>query len=191
MAIVSLALISTALAHDLARSESRLEVQGATVRCQLVVDLLEFPGVDTDANGRISYAELDRGIADVFARVKEHLVLRGGDEPSTIVLERHELIDEHTARLDLTYTFPSTVSHVELRSTFDRFARRPDHQHYVTISMGGVQERTILDAGHRSATFDRHWWTRTRTRTRIWLTVAAVAILGLRAAWFFRTNKQM
>ena len=63
-------------AHDLARSESRLNVEGSAVECQLIVDLLGFPGVDEDGNGAISYAELDRSIASVFARVKEHFVLR-------------------------------------------------------------------------------------------------------------------
>ena len=176
---------SPVLAHDLARSESRLEVQGATVQCQLIVDLLEFPGVDQDGNGTISYAELDRAIADIFARVKDHLVLRSPEPPSKIVMTRHDLVDEHTARLDLTYTFPEGVSRLDVTSTFDVLARRPDHQHYVTLRMAGGDDRAILDASRRTITFEHRWW----TRTSLWLTLAALAIVGLRVAWFLRARR--
>jgi hypothetical protein len=173
------------VAHDLARSESRLTVQGASVECQLTVDLLGFPGVDEDGNGAISYPELDRSIASVFARVKEHFVLRSPAEPSKILMTGHELLDEHTARLTLDYTFPSGLSQLAVTATFDRLTRRPDHQHFVIATIGGVEQRAVLDAGHSTVTFERGWW----TRTSLWLTLAAVAIIGLRAAWFFRARK--
>ncbi|HEX7795125.1 MAG TPA: hypothetical protein VF456_12275 [Vicinamibacterales bacterium] len=178
------AIASPALAHDLARSESRLEVQGAVVQCQLIVDLLEFPGVDQDRNGTISYAELDRSIADVFARIKANLILRSPDEPSRIVMTRHELLDEHTARLELVYTFPSNVSRLDVTSTFDQLARRPDHQHDVTIKIGGREERAVLDPSQRTVTFEDQWW----TRATVWLTVAALALIGGRVGWFLRSR---
>jgi hypothetical protein len=177
-------LRSPVLAHDLARSESTLDVRGASVQCQLIVDLLEFPDVDQDGNGTISYAELDRSIADIFGRVKDNLLLASPDAPTTIVMTRHELVDEHTARLDLAYTFPSTLSRLDVTSTFDRLARRPDHQHYVTIRFGGQEERAILDAARPSVTFEHRWW----TPTSLWLTVAALVIVGLRVAWFLRSK---
>ena len=161
-------------------------LQGATVHCQLTVDLLEFPGVDQDGNGTISYAELDQSIASIFARIKEHFVLRGPSEPSKIVMTRHELVDEHTARLDLSYTFPARLSRLEVTSTFDELARRPDHQHYVTATMGGVEERAILDASRRTVTFAPQRW----TRTSVWLTVAALVLIGGRVGWFvFQRNR--
>lgn len=184
-ALVVLVITSPVLAHDLARSESRLEVRGATVQCELIVDLLEFPGVDQDGNGIISYAELDQSIADIFARVKQHLVLASPEAPSQIVLRRHELVDEHTARLDLAYTFPSNVSRLGVTSTFDQLARRPDHQHYVTITMGGEEERAVLDPSRRTVTFEDHWW----TPTSVWLTVAALALIGGRVGWFLRSRR--
>jgi hypothetical protein len=183
-ALMMLAVVSPVLAHDLARSESRLEVQGAVVQCQLIVDLLEFPGVDQDGNGTISYAELDRSIADVFARVKANLVLRSPREPSRIVMVHDELVDEHTARLELVYTFPANISRLDVTSTFDQLARRPDHQHYVTINIGGNEHRAVLDAAQRTATFEDHWW----TRTTVWLTVAALALIGGRVGWFLRSR---
>jgi len=178
-------LESSVLAHDLARSESRFEVRGATVQCQLIVDLLEFPGVDQDGNGTISYSELDRSIGDIFARVKEHLVLRSAGAPSKIVLTRHDLVDEHTARLDLAYTFPGSISRLDVTSTFDLLARRPDHQHYVTLTMGGEEDRAILDASRRTVTFEHRWW----MRTSLWITVAALTIVGLRVVWYLLSRR--
>jgi hypothetical protein len=183
-AVAAFAIAPTVLAHDLARSESRLEVHGAVVQCELIVDLLEFPGVDQDGNGTISYAELDRSIADIFARVKANLILRSPNEPSKVVMTRHELVDEHTARLEVEYTFPSNVSRLEVTSTFDRLARRPDHQHYVTIKLGGREERALLDPSRRTVTFEDQWW----TRTTVWLTVAALALIGGRVGWFLRSR---
>jgi hypothetical protein len=185
--VVALVLLFASLttAHDLARSESRCTIQGPSIECELIVDLLEFPGVDTDASGTISYAELDQSIAEVFARVKEHFVLRSPAEPSTAVMTRHELVDEHTARLAMAYTFPDDISRLDVTSTFDQLFRRPDHQHYVMTTRGGVEQRAILDAAHRTVTFEFRRW----TRTSIWLTVAALTIVGLRVGWFLRSHR--
>src|SRR5262245_3561255 len=183
-ALVCVALTPPVRAHDLARSESRCAIQGPAVECELIVDLLTFPGVDGDGNGVITYAELDPSIAAVLARVKDHFLLRSPGEPLKIQMTRHELVDEHTARLGLSYTFPNTVSSLAVTSTFDQFSRRPDHQHFVTTTEHGVEQRAILDASHRTVTFEFGRW----TRTAIWLTVAAVLIVGLRVGWFLRSR---
>jgi hypothetical protein len=167
-------------AHDLARSESRLDVQGRDVRCSLTVDLLEFPGVDADGNGVISYDELDRSIATVFARVKEHFLLRGPADATRIVMTEHRLVDEHTLRMEVAYTFPATVRRLEVTSTLDQLARRPDHQHFVTAVMSGIRHDAILDAGNRSVSFDDRFW----TRTSVWLTAVALLVLGIRVGAF-------
>jgi hypothetical protein len=185
MCVGLLTLASSLSAHDLARSESRLEVQGRDVRCSLTVDLLEFAGVDGDGNGVISYEELDRSIGQVFARVKEHFVLRAPDEPAKVVMTRHELVDEHTLRMELAYSFPTNVSRLEVTSTFDQMARRPDHQHFVTAMMSGTRQDAILDASIRTVTFEDRFW----ARTSVWLTVAAVLILGVRVGVFLRRRR--
>ena len=101
-------------------------------------------------------------------------------------MTRHELVDEHTARLTLDYTFPSRLSQLEVTATFDRLTRRPDHQHFVIAHLGGSEERAVLDAAHSTVTFEHRWW----MRTSLWLTLAAVVIIGLRAAWFLRSRRQ-
>lgn len=173
-------------AHDLARSDSRLEVHGSTVDCQLTVDLLEFAGVDQDGNGSISYAELDRSIAAVFTRVKEHFVVRGPGAPARIVMTRHDVVDDHLGRLQLQYTFPTRVSTLEVTSTFDQLSRRPDYQHYVDVVVQGGEQRAVLDAANRTVTFDNRWW----MRTSVWLTAAALLMVGLRVGWFVRSKSR-
>ena len=176
---------SPTTAHDLARSESRCTIQDASTQCELIVDLLEFPGVDADGTGTISYAELDQSIAEVFGRIKEHFQLRSPAEPSTVVMTRHELVDEHTARLTLAYTFPENIARLDVISTFEQLSGRPDHQHYVIMTRNGVEQRAILDASHHTVTFEFRRW----TRTSIWLTVVALAIVGLRVGWFLRGRR--
>jgi hypothetical protein len=172
--LLTLTAASPLVAHDLARSDSRLEIEGRAVRCTLTVDLLEFPGVDADGNGVVSYDELDRSIAAVFARVKEHFLLRAPGEPAKIVMTRHELIDEHTARIELAYTFPTSVSRLEVTSTIDQLSHRPDHQHFVTAMISGTRRDAVLDAGNRTAVFETRW----SPRASIWLPLTGLLILG-------------
>jgi hypothetical protein len=179
-ALSLLAWAAPLAAHDLARSESRLEVHGAVVQCELTVDLLEFPGVDQDGNSVVSYAEFDRSIADIFAAIKAHLTLTSPADPIKIVVTKHELIDEHIARLTLVYTFPASVSRLTVTSTFDQLARRPDHQHYVTLLRSDDPQQAVLDASDRTVTFEVGRW----TPAAIALTAVAVAIVGLRVMWF-------
>jgi len=181
-----LLLATPLVAHDLSRSESRCTIQGAAAECELIVDLLAFDGVDDDRNGVVSYAELDRSIASVFTRVKEHFLLRGPSEPSSIVLVGHELIDEHTVRLTLAYTFPADVSALDVTATFEQVSGRPDHQHFVTATKGGEERRAILDISHHTVTLEFGRW----TRTAIWLTIAGIGIVGLRVAWFLRARRR-
>ena len=173
-------ITSRLFAHDLAKSESRLEVNGNEIHAVLIVDLLAFSGVDGDGNGRISYEELDRSIASVFAGVKEHFVVRSSGDAARIVMTRHELLDEHTLRMELAYTFPSKLSRLEVTSTLDRLAGRPDHQHFTTVMMSGRRQDAVLNASNHRAVFEHRFW----TTTSLALTLAAVAIIGGRIGWF-------
>src|SRR5580700_10964028 len=68
-------LAGTCTAHDFSRSESRVEIHGREVRVALSLNLLELSGVDTNADGVISYDELDRAIDGIYAQIKLHYVL--------------------------------------------------------------------------------------------------------------------
>jgi hypothetical protein len=44
----------------------------------------------------------------------------------------------------------------------------------------------VLDAGHRTAAFEHRWW----TATSVWFTVAALGIIGIRAAFYVRARRR-
>ena len=63
--LVALVFSVVLTAHDFSQSESTLTIDGSTVVVQLRLNLLEFPGIDANGNGVISYEELDAGIERV------------------------------------------------------------------------------------------------------------------------------
>jgi hypothetical protein len=174
-------------AHDLAQSESRFDGQGSTLRAITIVDLLEFPGVDADGNGRISIPELDRAIAGVFAAVKTHLVVRtDGGAPDRVTLDAHELSDEHVLRMDIAYQFGTPPSRIEVTSTLDELLK-PQHQHLVTAVAGGERRQAVLDAANRSVSMElsasRVTWPRALA------VVGALGLLAARYAWLRRASR--
>jgi hypothetical protein len=123
-AALAAAVTASLSAHDLATSESTLRVTGREVAGTLIVDLLPIAGVDANGNGVVTYDELDRSIASVFAAVKEHYVVTAFQDPPRIVLARYELVDDHAVRLSWRHV-PGARVRLEVTSTLDRLAKRP------------------------------------------------------------------
>jgi len=182
--VLCVAALVTVSAHDLGQSESRLEIDGSIVRATTIIDLLEFPKVDDDGNGRITIAELDRAIGDVFARVKAHLVMTGDDQaPRQVTLDRHELADDHVLRMTIVYEFPHAVSRLAVTSTLDQLSR-PDHQHLVSAVIAGDRRQAVLDASNRSVSINvaasRVTW------PRVLAVLGAIGLIGVRFVWIRR-----
>jgi len=167
-------------AHDFSQSESTLALDGSTVHAQLRFNLLEFPRVDADGNGVVSYEELDAAIERVFAAVKEHYVLGAPDAPLRVLVERHEIVDEHVLQMGVRYDFAGAVNQLDVTSTLDVLFG-PMHQHIVTARLTGETSRTVLDTGNRRAHLDRS----RITAWRIAAVLGAVFAIGL-LAWFRR-----
>jgi hypothetical protein len=139
-------------AHDLGQSESTFEPRGSAVAATMTVDLLGFPGVDDDRNGRVSYSELDESIAEVFALLKTHLRVQAEVPPLRITLDRHDLVeDEHVLRLHVSYVFREPVATITVTSLLDQLAN-PGHQHLVTAVVDGERRRAVLDRANPSVT---------------------------------------
>jgi hypothetical protein len=161
-------------AHDLRQSESIFEARGAAVAATITIDLLGFPGVDDDRNGRVSYDELDAAIADVFARLKTLLRVQADVPPSRITLDRHDLVeDDHILRLVVTYAYPRPVAAITVISSLDQLGD-PMHQHLVTAIVGEARQRAILDRSNPSATLSM-------TTARVTAARVAAAVAGLLA----------
>jgi hypothetical protein len=149
---VLLLAVCTLGAHELGQSESVFEARGAAVVATVTVDLLEFPGVDDDRNGRVSYDELDAAIADVFAQLKAHLRVQAHVPPARVTLDQHDIVeDEHVLRLQVSYAFPEPVPAITVTSSLDLLGS-PAHQHLVTAVVDGERRRAVLDRANPSVT---------------------------------------
>jgi len=179
-AALAAAVTASLSAHDLATSESTLRVNGREVAGTLVLDLLPIAGADANGNGVVTYEELDQSIARVFAAVKEHYVVTAFQDAPRIVLARYELVDDHAVRLELAYTFPASVSRLEVTSTLDRLTKRPDHQHLVRSYFSDTRRDAVLTAAQPTVVFDDRFW----KKLSVQLTAAGVLLLGARVGAF-------
>lgn len=178
--LVALVFSVALTAHDFSQSESTLTIDGSTVSVQLRLNLLEFPGVDANGNGVVSYDELDAGIERVFAAVKEHYVLGAPGSPVRILVERHDIVDDHVLQMDVRYDFAADVAGLDVTSTLDALLG-PMHQHMLTTRLNGETTRAVLDADNRRVHLDRSRITRGRIAAVLGALVAIVLL-----AWFRR-----
>jgi hypothetical protein len=181
LAVAALTVVTSA--HDFSASESVLEIDGATVRSRLSINLLELPGVDSNGDGRISYDELDNAIERVFGAIKEHYVLAAPDPPSAIVADRSDIVDDHVLQMVIRYSFGHSVDRLEVTSTLDRLLGA-GHQHLASMKIDGEFQRDVLDPAHPSAHFDARRVTTAR------IAIVVVAALGLLAWAWLRVSGQ-
>ena len=161
---LALAAAIPGLAHDMARSESRVEVQGRDVRVALTVNLSELrdPVLQFDRTGRITVADLDHNIGAISASLQRHYVVRDPDAPLSTTLERYVLIDGHVAHLDLLYRFAADVNRLTITSTLYELMA-PGHQHLLTVKLNGTLHEGVLSASSPTATFTGVATTRLQT----------------------------
>ena len=166
-----------ALAHGLGTSRSECTVEDAHVRCVFTVNLFEYPDVDADRSGTISYEELDAAIARVFALTGTHYIVRGDAAPQERLLARHSLVDDHTARLEIDHRFAVPPQRLDITSTLDQLSQ-PEHQHSLTVFKGRDRDGATLSAAHRTASFDFAGgvWS---MRVAFWMVAALLALGGL------------
>jgi len=162
-----LAAVVPGLAHDMARSESRIEVRGREVRAVLLMNLSELrePALPFDDTGRITISDLDGKIGRIYEAVKRHYVVRDPDAPVRTALERYVLIDGHVARLDMLYVFANDVNALTVTSTLFQIMA-PGHQHLLTVTLNGTLHESVLNASSQTATFSGPGTTRLQTMWR-------------------------
>jgi hypothetical protein len=143
-----------ALAHDMARSESKIQIRDREVRAALTLNLLEFhdPVLHFDPTGHMTVDDLDRDIGVIYDSVKRHYIVRGTDAPVRTTLERYVLIDGHAVHLDILYVFEHAVSSLDVTSTLYQ-VMAPDHQHLLTVMLNGTLHEGVLNASSPRAVF--------------------------------------
>ncbi|MEQ1948481.1 MAG: HupE/UreJ family protein [Bryobacteraceae bacterium] len=141
-----------AWAHDLYRSESRLEIRGREIAATFTLNLLDFSGVDQNKDKRVTREEFDPQAERVYAELDQHYLLESNGPPVKRVREKVELFDEHVLTVVERFTFPQDVLAAQVTSTL------PDvlggtHIHLVSVYLGGRVQENILDARNRTAFF--------------------------------------
>jgi hypothetical protein len=148
----AVAAVAVVAAHDVSRSEAILSIEGATVRVQFSINLLELRGVDANGDERVSYDELDARIEDVFTVIKQHFVLAAPDRPTRVVLQRQQVVEEHILQADLVYTFDRPVRELRVESTLETVTT-PGHVHHVRTDISGETFQALLTPQNRGAIF--------------------------------------
>lgn len=130
------ALAATASAHDVSRSDSKIEIQGKEVRVALTLNPAELKNV----SGAIPDAIL------------QHYSVRSPEAPVESRIESYESLPGNLSRTRIFYLFPQDVTTLEVRSTLYEIMPA-GHQHLMTVRLNGTLHEAILDARTRRAAF--------------------------------------
>jgi hypothetical protein len=139
-------------AHDLYRSESKLEVRGREVKATMTFNLLDFAGVDQNGDKVVSQAEFDQAFERVYAAILQHFSIQSSGPPTRMTREKYALFAEHVLDLQLLYVFPQQVLALEVDSSLPEVCG-PGHIHLTTVVLNGKVQEGILDARNRTAFF--------------------------------------
>lgn len=173
-ALVTL-LCVTAHAHDLFRSESKLEIRGRDVTATFTLNLLDFPGVDSNGDKRVTRAEFDPQAERIYTLLGQHYKLDSSGPPIRMTREKVELFDEHVLTIVERYTLPQDVLAIRVTSTLPEILGGT-HIHLVSAYLGGRVQENILDANNRTAFFTQTSGSNFQTFRRfVWLGIQHIA----------------
>lgn len=123
-------------AHDVSRSDSKVEIQGKEVRVTLTLNL----------------KELQAPAAPVFDVVRQHFFVSSPALPASVSLEKYSALAGPLVQLRILYVFSNDVTALDVKSTL--YAVMPaGHQHMMNVRLNGVIHQAILDARAPEATF--------------------------------------
>lgn len=164
LTILLLTLTFVAQAHDIARTESKIDVRGAEVHAGLLVNLTEMRGVQIpfDSNGRITIAQLDDVIPNIFQSVEHHYSVGCPEAPVKTTLEKYVLIDGHAVHLEILYVCSHPVETITVTSTLHN-VMAPGHQHLMSLTLNGTSHEAILNAQSPTISFTGTQPTRLQT----------------------------
>ncbi len=133
---LAIALSGVALAHDVSRSDSKVEVDGPKVHVTLTLNVTELHGV----SGPVPDAVL------------QHYFVRSPATPLQTTVESYALLPGSLARMHILYVFPQDVTTLEVRSTLYEIMPA-GHEHLMSIRLNGTLHEAILNAGTQQAAF--------------------------------------
>ena len=157
-AIVVFAVAMPAFAHDISRSDSKIEVQGREVRATVTLNLkeLQSPSIPLES------FQLDRDIGRVYDAVRLHFFVTSPAEPVGTRLEQYSVPGGALVRLRILFTFDQPVTELHVHSTLPAIMPA-GHQHLMSVTLNGTPHQAILDARTTEATFSGVEATRLQT----------------------------
>jgi hypothetical protein len=143
-----LAVAGPAWAHDVSRSDSKIEIQGREVRVVLTLNTKELtaPLVATDP------LNLDRDIGRIFDAVERHYFVTSPAAPVETRLEKYWALAGPLVQLQILYVFEQDVARLDVRSTLYEIMPA-GHEHMMNVRLNGTLHEAILDAKTSQASF--------------------------------------
>ncbi len=123
-------------AHDVSRSDSKIEVLGREVRVTLTLN----PGELSHTSGPVPDAIL------------QHYSVRSPALAEQTTVEKYELLPGNLAQTHILYRFPQDVTTLEVECTLYQIMPA-GHEHLMSVRLNGTLHEAILDARTRQATF--------------------------------------
>ncbi|HEY3826194.1 MAG TPA: HupE/UreJ family protein [Bryobacteraceae bacterium] len=151
-------LAGSAFAHDVSRSDSKVEIRGREVRVALSLNIKELqnPSLPSDS------IDLNKEIEPVFEAVRSHFIVRSPAFPVESRLESYSVLGGPLIQLRILYLFEQDVTALEVKSTL--FEIMPaGHQHMMNVRLNGTLHEAILDSRTQEATFSGVETTRLQT----------------------------
>ncbi|HEX4137487.1 MAG TPA: HupE/UreJ family protein [Bryobacteraceae bacterium] len=141
-------LSGSAFAHDVSRSDSKVEIQGREVRVALTLNLKELQNSALPSDS----IDLNKEIGPVWDSVRRHFIVRSPAFPVESRLESYSVLGGSLIQLRILYLFEQDVTALEVKSTL--FEIMPaGHQHMMNVRLNGTLHEAILDSRTQEATF--------------------------------------
>jgi len=146
-------VVTSAGAHPMSHSLSRVAVTATQVRVTLTIDLLEVAGVDRNGDARITFDELDASIERLYALVSGHYTVAASAPPTRVTLESYAIVENgHIGRFDLLHAFANEPDALTITSAL-HLMTAPEHRHLTSVVRDHDRQEALLDARQPSATF--------------------------------------
>lgn len=148
--LLSLAIVlaGPACAHDVSRSDSKVEIHGKEVRVTLTLNAKELTNPVIDTNP----FDLNQDIGRIYGAVQRHFFVTTPAGPIRTTLESDSILAGTLIQMRILYVFERDVATLDVRSTLYEIMP-PDHQHLMSVRLNGTLHEAILDSHTQQATF--------------------------------------
>lgn len=147
-----LAFCALAPAHDILRTEAKVQVNGRQVRVSFTINLFELADPVVPGNPRATVQQLDQTIGKIFDSIQRHYILRSPAAPLKATLGQYTLIDGNVVHLEAEYLFEQDITALDVSSSLYRIMP-PGHKLLMSVVLNGTLHQAILDSSTTQATF--------------------------------------